>query len=264
MLRKDADLFTHSTDRDWQTLGLVDPYWAVLTDDRFRRDQLTQERIAEFYASGQRYVDLLFSIIARQVQADFRPVTALDFGCGVGRIVIPLAQRCQRVVGVDISEAMLAQARQQAHLLSLRNAEFVQSDDQLSRVSGPYDFVHSYIVLQHIPPSRGLLIVRRLVQLIANGGIGALHVTFGKLNGRRATLTHRLRSQFGSAIDYFRPILHSWFRPKMQMTCYDLNSIVDEIQGVGAQRIHMELSQHGNCLGALMIFRKSPGEPHLI
>jgi len=44
-----------------------------------------------------------------------RPVrTILDLGCGTGGHAVPLAQRGYEVVGVDRSEAMLAQARQRA------------------------------------------------------------------------------------------------------------------------------------------------------
>ena len=35
---------------------------------------------------------------------------ALDFGCGVGRLVLPLARRYRTVVGIDISDAYIAEA----------------------------------------------------------------------------------------------------------------------------------------------------------
>ena len=39
------------------------------------------------------------------------PATILDAGCGTGRHVLPLAERGYRVAGLDMSRAMLAQAR---------------------------------------------------------------------------------------------------------------------------------------------------------
>jgi len=35
----------------------------------------------------------------------------LELGCGTGRVLIPLAAHCRRIVGVDASEAMLAVCR---------------------------------------------------------------------------------------------------------------------------------------------------------
>ena len=41
-----------------------------------------------------------------------RPETAIDFACGTGRLLGFLAQRARRVIGVDISAAMIEVARQ--------------------------------------------------------------------------------------------------------------------------------------------------------
>jgi len=43
-----------------------------------------------------------------------RPASALDAGCGTGRVAIELARRGVTVVGVDVDASMLATARQAA------------------------------------------------------------------------------------------------------------------------------------------------------
>ncbi len=54
----------------------------------------------------------LSGIIARRLDELAGPrKTALDFGCGVGKYLPPLAARFQRVLGVDHSEPLLAVAR---------------------------------------------------------------------------------------------------------------------------------------------------------
>ncbi|WP_232701860.1 class I SAM-dependent methyltransferase [Halobacterium wangiae] len=50
--------------------------------------------------------------------------TVLDLGCGTGAIALGLAEDAGRVVGRDISEGMLAQARQKAAERGLENVEF--------------------------------------------------------------------------------------------------------------------------------------------
>jgi ubiquinone/menaquinone biosynthesis C-methylase UbiE len=256
-------MFAHTTDRDWQLLGETDPYWAVLTDERFRSDQLNDDRLEDFYSSGQQYVDLLLDIIRRQIDPKFAPRSALDFGCGVGRIAIPLARFCEQVVGVDVSEGMLAKARERAANNGLHQVAFVVSDDRLSRVHGLFDLVHTYIVLQHIPPVRGQDILRQLLRLIADGGVGAIHVTFGKSNQSRRALA-QIRGIAVAIFDRFRPLFRQWFRPKMQMNCYDLNVIIGEIHRVGVRRMHVELTEHGGTPGAMLIFQKRPQDRYLI
>jgi ubiquinone/menaquinone biosynthesis C-methylase UbiE len=69
--------------------------------------------------------------------------------------VVPLAGVCTSVVGVDVSEAMLAVVEENSREMGLSNVTFVKGDDTLSGVSRSFDFVHSFIVFQHIRPERG-------------------------------------------------------------------------------------------------------------
>ena len=50
----------------------------------------------------------------------------LDFGCGIGRVAVALAPDAGRVVGVDLSAAMVGQARERA--AGLANAAFEATD----------------------------------------------------------------------------------------------------------------------------------------
>jgi trans-aconitate methyltransferase len=144
------------TDRHWKLWGELDPYRGVCYPEGGDSP--------EFWESGERYTTSLLNAIAR-IYPSRGCENALDFGCGVGRILRPLATRYRRVVGVDISPAMLALAR--------RNVPEAELTAQLP--DERFDLVHSYLVLQHIPPRRGLEIVRRLRRCVAPGGVIALH-----------------------------------------------------------------------------------------
>ncbi len=76
--------------------------------------------------------------------------TALDIGCGLGRMSRALASRFERVVGVDVSDQMIAQARKlNADLPSIT---FLPTDGLSYAVEdGSQDFVFSYEVFQHMP-----------------------------------------------------------------------------------------------------------------
>ena len=139
--------------------------FGVLTWEPFRSENLTAELRREFFSSGEHYIQALFSVIDRQLEPNFRPSRALDFGCGVGRLLIPLAERCDSVVGVDVSSSMLETARQNAHDRGLSNIELVRSDDQLWAATGRFDLDHPPLIhtFQHIPTTRGVRIFERLV-----------------------------------------------------------------------------------------------------
>jgi SAM-dependent methyltransferase len=161
-------------DTSWKKWGQADPYYAVLTSEKYRGENLAPN-VAEFFASGQDYISDLLEHLHRLYDG-MTNGTALDFGCGVGRLLIPLALRYERTIGVDISEGMLQEAAINFEKYGLSNATFVVSNDSLSQVRGNVDLVHSMIVLQHIPVPRGMQIMEKLLNLLNPGGIAALHV----------------------------------------------------------------------------------------
>src|SRR5262249_55665413 len=157
--------FNSKLDDVWEYYGKNDPYFGVLTASVFRRNELTDARKAEFFATGERYIETVLQTVREHFDPEFRPDRALDFGCGVGRLAIPLAKRSNSVLGVDISESMLATAARNAEEHGVKNITFVKSDDTLSRVSGGFDFIHSFIVYQHIPPRQGYRLFERQIEL---------------------------------------------------------------------------------------------------
>lgn len=90
-------------------------------------DYVTQPAIANEYDrfhAGHPLLELDRSLIAKHlgpspIRADGSPRIAVDFGCGTGRNLMPLAEQGWRVIGVDLSLAMLgefqAKAKSNAH-----------------------------------------------------------------------------------------------------------------------------------------------------
>ena len=105
---------------------------------------------------------------------DFKPKSALDFGCGVGRLLIPLARICGQAVGVDVADDMLALARK--HIVETN----VDASVYGSIPERQFDWVNTFIVLQHIPPLRGYEIIRQLWHATAPNGVFSFHVTIFK------------------------------------------------------------------------------------
>ena len=77
--------------------------------------------------------------------------TVLDLGCGAGMDSILAARRVGasgRVIGVDVTEAMLIKARRNAAALGLENVEFLHAEaDALPTADGTIDVVISNGVL---------------------------------------------------------------------------------------------------------------------
>lgn len=161
----------YKTDKDWNKIGEKDPFHGVLSGNDFHIDRINEEKLIDFYKSGEEWVEHIIKkykeYFGNQV-AQFNE--ALDFGCGVGRITIPLSKFSKNVVGMDISEGMLNIAREQSK--KYNNIYYVLSDDNLSFVENKtFDLVHTFIVLQHIPVNRGEKIIGNLISKINRGGV---------------------------------------------------------------------------------------------
>jgi SAM-dependent methyltransferase len=132
-----------SHQRDWEDLAGLDPLWAIMSapEKRYSRWQHSQ-----FFATGQAEVAETLAWTQRHGLPSERR-DALDFGCGVGRLTRALAEEFDMCVGVDISPAMVAQARELN--VDVGNISFAVGDqDELP--TGPFDFVLTLIVLHHL------------------------------------------------------------------------------------------------------------------
>src|SRR5215468_1168138 len=101
-----------------------EPYFAVDTDPRFLRANLTPEHEREFFASGESLVAWMLGVIDAGLAPQFAPMSVLEYGCGIGRLALPLARRPGTVVAVDRSPAMLNLARAEAARRGLGHVVF--------------------------------------------------------------------------------------------------------------------------------------------
>ena len=76
--------------------------------------------------------------------------TVLDLGCGTGAIALGLAEDAERVVGRDISEGMLAQAREKASERGLDNVEFGEGRFREPNFDGEVAVVTSNFAMHHL------------------------------------------------------------------------------------------------------------------
>jgi SAM-dependent methyltransferase len=90
-----------------------------------------------------------------------RGMAILGFGCGPGRVTVPVAKQVGdegRVVAVDTQAGMLARAKEKAQALKLTNIEFVQAGAGESKL-GHCRFNRALLVsvLGEIPDRKGAL-----------------------------------------------------------------------------------------------------------
>ena len=249
-----------STDQEWEKWGKVDPYFAVITHAKFRRANLTQNAKTEFFESGEDDVRHVLEICRQHLDHGFIPKRALDFGCGTGRVLIPLAKVAEQVVGLDVSDSMLSEAHKNCEEFSVSNISLLKSDDDLSSLNGCFNFIHSFIVFQHIDTSRGKRIFINLLNHLEDGGIGAIQFTYAKTkyedNYGLETTKAKLLNPLKKLVKAFLRML-PYRDPEMQMNSYNLNELLFLIQSVGICNFYVEYTNHEGKLGVFLFFQKA-------
>jgi ubiquinone/menaquinone biosynthesis C-methylase UbiE len=131
----------------WNRAADDNPYWYVSSYGRYD----AKRNLDEFWASG------------RTIWADIKRLTGytpgpddtvVEIGCGVGRLTRAIAPEVRRVIALDISERMLAIARE----ANVPNADF-RGVDGFALAGIPDKSVNlalGYCVFQHLPSHDGL------------------------------------------------------------------------------------------------------------
>ena len=101
---------------------------------------------------------------------------ALDFACGPGRMVGRMSHLFKRVDGVDISQVLIDEARENHSGSNF----YVSSGDDLGSVpSNTYDFIYSTIAMQHIAVrSIRLKILQEFKRVLKDGGKFTIQMAF--------------------------------------------------------------------------------------
>ncbi|MDQ8201382.1 class I SAM-dependent methyltransferase [Pelagicoccus sp. SDUM812003] len=133
--------------KNFEALASEDPLWTVLSEKGKRGGGWDPD---EFYQTGEDEIRDLHQRLAA-LGIPMRGATALDFGCGVGRLTFPLSRRFGHCIGIDISESMIRAAKENSG--RGESCKFiVNTSDSLSCLeSGSIDFAYSDIVFQHMP-----------------------------------------------------------------------------------------------------------------
>jgi len=243
--------------RNWEKFGKKDPYYWVTTDSKYKDGGLTEDVRKDFFESADKYLDSIFKVIRTHLDPTFSPQRAFDFGCGVGRITIPLARRCRYVFGVDIAESMIAEARKNSKEQSLDNIQFSTQINNLPPDVEPFDFVHSIYVLQHLRVKQGLHTVAQVIDLLKDNGTGMLHFTYHS----HKTLKKRIIYWLCVHVPLFNGLNNirkgkPFSVPMYEMNNYPLNRLFQILRQKQCDHLYVRYTRDSSYDGVMLFFQK--------
>jgi 2-polyprenyl-3-methyl-5-hydroxy-6-metoxy-1,4-benzoquinol methylase len=254
-----AKVRQHAENSWWEKWGKENPYYGVLNNSQFLNSNLTDASRTEFFSTGEHHVNHVFETVRSRVKPGFSPERVLDYGCGTGRLVLPFCGRARRVVGVDISPSMIEEARKNCQKCGAESASFLLVDEFWSLPPSSFDFVHTFIVLQHVSVRRGEEIIRKLISVLVDGGVGAIQV----INSDHRSAFYRLIMQLRARFSLFNGLVnvargYPFGRPSMLMNRYSINRVFDILMDGQCSKLSVEFSEHAGYRGAMLYFQKTP------
>jgi SAM-dependent methyltransferase len=229
---------------DWEIIASRDPFFGVIVSDEFRAKRIDADAKQRFYATGEADIAQVLTWFDADLGARPTEGEALDIGCGVGRLSYAIAKVMPKVTGYDVSESMLRVAREAAPAnLSLVN----------ELPSGPFAWINSYIVFQHIPPAEGIALLGACLDRAAPGAFTSVQITGWREGLRPRTLLEnfrhwrnlRVHRQKGWPVD-----------PLIQMHDYNFSDVMRCFMSRGFNRLVLRHTDHGHHHGAWVIARR--------
>lgn len=231
--------------RDWNELAGLDALWAIESrpDKKFAK-----WTIEEFLQSGIVEVERIMSD-SRRLGRPLAHGTALDFGCGVGRLSRPLASKFDHVEAVDISERMVATGREIHRGVRNLNFRVNPHADLRDVATNTFDLVCSIIVLQHLPNRAAIeAYLAEFVRVLRPGGLLAFQLPTAlplvrHLLARRTPYITLRRVGFSPRFLYFRLGLHP-----MHMIAIPSQRVITCLNQAGARVLEVVPLAHNNSL----------------
>ncbi len=187
---------------------------------------------------ANRHVHGVLTTIRKHIDPSFAPRSVLDFGCGVGRLLIPFAKIADDVVGLDVSSSMLQEARQNCdeHRVAQRALASVRRRPVGSVGCIRFDSL-LYRVSAHPRANAGGAIFAKLLQHLRPGGVGALQLTYSKTRFASTRGVAPPAPVTAPLLDVPAQPIAAGGDPEMQMNPYNMNEILFLMQRHGVQRV---------------------------
>ncbi|MBT5338122.1 class I SAM-dependent methyltransferase [Candidatus Falkowbacteria bacterium] len=156
----------------WNTFAKTNPYYYI--DTNYKGSE------PRFWQNGIKQSSLIMEYVGSNLQ---QKRFVLEFGCGVGRVLLPMANNFEQAIGVDISSEMLKLLAQQALKQNKNNIESYSITENWHQHK--FDLVYSILTFQHI---KDYHIIESSIQQIADclnkKGIAYLHFDTRRTNWR--------------------------------------------------------------------------------
>ena len=236
------------TNAEWRLWGKFDPLFGVASWEGRERSGARPWMNEEFYALGDDWLDFEDHWKRYGLSSDGTVNGAvLEIGCGAGRITNRLARSFREVIASDVSEDMLAYARQH---VKADNIRWEHSDGvRLPADDGSVDAVFSCHVFQHFPDNAAQLhAFRETFRVLRPGGSFMVHLPVHQhpgiswiINKWNAASYKAYNAALNARAVVKRALMRYGGRPYVHNISYEIRTLHRDLKSLGFQRVELSI-----------------------
>lgn len=180
---------------NWEQISANDALYGIASADEKKNNKW---ELDDFFKRGEGIINQLMETSTKYGYPSKKD-TALDFGCGAGRLLRFTSWHFRQVIGIDISKGMIELAKK--YNGDLKNVEyFVNEEPNLHFIAdNSVDMVYTFHVLQHIPKRNDRIrFIKEFQRILKPNGLLAFHIPIFLPFRKRIQIKRRLYSILNS------------------------------------------------------------------
>lgn len=152
----------------------------------------------------------------------------IDFGSGTGTFAIQAAKRGAQVSAIDVSEAMIAHARDKAQQAGVTNISFHHAGFlSYERPDDSADAIASTFAFHHLPDFWKGIALKRLHRMLKPGGRFYLHDVIIEENNSLANIDAFINRQADAGGEFLRQDAEGHFRDEFSTYDWVIDGLLD-------------------------------------
>ena len=162
-------------------VGLTEPHFAVAVDSLEALNSV-DANISQFWATGHAQAQELLQSLERFGLTGLANKTAVEFGCGIGRLSLGLAGKFKQLHSYDVSDSQIMLAKKASIDAGVNNCQFHLSSGNPFAALEPADFFYSKNTFQYYPPPIIHQFIRNALRSLRPDGLALFQVPTFKPN----------------------------------------------------------------------------------
>jgi SAM-dependent methyltransferase len=156
-------------------VGPTEPHFSVVMDSPEAIDSV-DANISQFWATGHAQAQDLLQPLEHFGLTELKNKTAVEFGCGIGRLSLGLAGKFKQLHSYDVSDSQITLAKKASVDAGVHNSQFHLSSGNPFSALEPTDFFYSKNTFEHYPPPIIHQFIRNALRSLKSDGLALFQV----------------------------------------------------------------------------------------